>query len=596
MTPLPACWLKPAAAPGRRAVCALVWTLAGAAPGLLGGDAPVAPSPGEDVAVIYNLNFEPESREVAEHYARRRGVPERHLIGLSLPRTEALSRAEFRDRLQEPLVTALRERGLAGFPETSAPPTNGSPGLPWSKVRYLVLAYGVPVSIQPDPQLTETLPDNLPPALRRNEAAVDSELAALPQLLRGGHITGALVNPGFATPDAARLHPTNGLFLVARLDGPSADLARALVDRALAAETNGLWGRAYFDLRSLPTNSSYFPGDLWIRRAADTARRAGFETVLDEAPETFPAWTPLPQIALYAGWYDSAVSGPFAREAVEFMPGAVAYHIHSFSARTVRHPRAHWVGPLLARGAAATLGCVAEPYLDLTPHVDVLFHVLLSQRRTLGEAAYAAQPVLSWQTTVLGDPLYRPMAWEPRALHAELERTRSPWLAWSVLRVVNLTLAAGESRALLIEYLREHPLAPLSAVLAEKLGDLYHQENLPHAALARYRLALAADPSPLQRVQLTFKRIALLETLGRPAEALEELSRFLEEQPAYPNRLHFVEQALRLARQAGNAPAAARFEQEAARLRPAPTDTSLTPPEPVLPAEPDADALPRHRP
>jgi hypothetical protein len=27
---------------------------------------------------------------------------------------------------------------------------------------------------------------------------------------------------------------------------------------------------------------------------------------------------------------------------------------------------------------------------------------------TFGEAAWAAQPVLSWQTTVIGDPLYRP--------------------------------------------------------------------------------------------------------------------------------------------------------------------------------------------
>ena len=38
------------------------------------------------------------------------------------------------------------------------------------------------------------------------------------------------------------------------------------------------------------------------------------------------------QIALYAGWYERNASGPFAQPKVEFMPGAFAYHLHSFSA------------------------------------------------------------------------------------------------------------------------------------------------------------------------------------------------------------------------------------------------------------------------
>ena len=33
---------------------------------------------------------------------------------------------------------------------------------------------------------------------------------------------------------------------------------------------------------------------------------------------------------------------------------------------------------------------------------------------SFGEAAYASQPVLSWQTTVIGDPLYRPFGQDPR--------------------------------------------------------------------------------------------------------------------------------------------------------------------------------------
>lgn len=64
------------------------------------------------------------------------------------------------------------------------------------------------------------------------------------------------------------------------------------------------------------------------------------------------------------------ISGPFAEEGFRFKPGAIAAHIHSFSASTLRDPVAGWCGPLLERGASATLGTVYEPYLMLTTHPD----------------------------------------------------------------------------------------------------------------------------------------------------------------------------------------------------------------------------------
>ncbi len=50
-------------------------------------------------------------------------------------------------------------------------------------------------------------------------------------------------------------------------------------------------------------------------------------------------------IAIYAGWYDGDVSGPFAAPKVEFMPGAFAYHLHSFSADTLRSTTQQLVRP-----------------------------------------------------------------------------------------------------------------------------------------------------------------------------------------------------------------------------------------------------------
>ena len=73
----------------------------------------------------------------------------------------------------------------------------------------------------------------------------------------------------------------------------------------------------------------------------------------------------------------------------------------------MRSTTQNWVGPLIAHGADATMGCVYEPYLALTPHVDIFTRRLLDGD-SFAEAAYACQPGLSWMTTVVGDPLYQP--------------------------------------------------------------------------------------------------------------------------------------------------------------------------------------------
>jgi hypothetical protein len=52
--------------------------------------------------VVYS-NQLAESKLVAQHYAHKRGVPASQVIGLALPVTEVMTRAEFRRQRQEPL-------------------------------------------------------------------------------------------------------------------------------------------------------------------------------------------------------------------------------------------------------------------------------------------------------------------------------------------------------------------------------------------------------------------------------------------------------------------------------------------------------------
>ncbi len=256
--------------------------------------------------------------------------------------------------------------------------------------------------------------------------------------------------------------------------------------------------------------------------------------MLDDTAPTFSAGFPLSQVGLYAGWYDGNVSGPFAREKVEFLPGAVAYHLHSFSAHTLRSPDKNWCGPLLSKGATATMGCVEEPFLAGTPDLGVFFHRLTAAGWTFGEAAYAAQGSLSWQTTIVGDPLYRPFGRHPAELHADLLKRRSPLVAWSHLRVVNLNLAQGTSAAEMVGYLNQQAETKTSPVLLEKLGDLQLKLEKPDLAIEAWDKALANQPTPQQRIRLLLMRTEQLTKLGREIPALvawQELEKLLPPSP-----------------------------------------------------------------
>jgi len=393
---------------------------------------------------------------------------------------------------------------------------------------------------------------------------VDSELACLPMAESHRLLTGPTSNPVYLANNASQLTPTNGVLMVARLDGPSAAIARGLVDKALDAETNGLWGRAYFDARGV-TNAEYRLGDEWIRACATTARLQGFETELDENPATFLVGHPMSQIALYAGWYDWNVSGPFTLPAVEFMPGAFAYHLHSFSAQKLRSETENWVGPLLAKGATATMGCVDEPYLVGTPNLAGFLERFL-YGFSFGEAACAAQQWLSWQTTVVGDPLYRPFRLSPQQLHMELESRQSKLVEWASLRAINLRQAQGASPQSLIDLLYKVPHIRQSAILQEKLGDLYWANKKFTDALGIYENALKLDGSPQQRIRVMLKLGERRLAFGPDRAAFDVYEKLTQEFPDYPDRLSIYQRLLPLAQKLGQKEAAERCQREIQRL------------------------------
>jgi hypothetical protein len=147
------------------------------------------------------------------------------------------------------------------------------------------------------------------------------------------------------------------------------------------------------------------------------------------------------------------------------------------------------------------MGCVDEPYLEATPDLGIFFGRLL-MGFTFGEAAYASQNVLSWQTTVVGDPLYRPFGKSAQSLHATLSDRQSKLIEWSHLLIVNRNLAMNEPTTGLIEYLERQPITQQSAVLEEKLGDLYFSQTKNSEAIEAFDRALKLNPSPQQRIRV----------------------------------------------------------------------------------------------
>ena len=513
----------------------------------------VAEAAGNEVLVIYNAQM-PASEAVARHYAQRRSVPDSQLLGLRLSDSGTISRADYVSGIQEPVRKYLVEKGLAEWvPDSSAPlpgrkaTTRNRLRLIRSEIRYLLLCYGVPWYIPHDSSMrSET--EGIPAQFLRNDASVDDELALLPRLGFNDPIATS-PNPVVGATNAAQIHPTNGVFMVTRLDGPTPEIARGLVDKALEAESRGLWGHAYIDLRAI-TNGPYWWGDRMITNAAVAAKRLGFDTFVDNQPTSLGVGYPLSQVALYIGWYDSGVTGPFYRASVEFLPGAFAYHLHSFSAANLRSASENWVGPLLARGATATMGCVAEPYLEFTPNPAMFLERWGYVGMTLGEAATAAHPVLSWQTVVVGDPLYRPFGRPLADDGKRLDDANDPRTAYALVRNANLQVMAGRPVEAVRDQLEGQRWATNHAVVAEKIGRLYWSGIRVRRALEWYDTALSlTNATPMQRRRLLLDSIEAHRVLGQPAEAYRCLEQLIVTSPPDVDRQELRIRQLQFARE-----------------------------------------------
>lgn len=489
----------------------------------------------ERVVVVANEASD-ESVALAQYYMEKRAIPEENLFLVNTTLEEEIPWVNFVREIFNPLRRELIEADwLDGFTNHRRDHQDRLRLTVFeNRIDALVAVWGIPVKMRPEKkQLEEALAERLPQQLRRMYASVDGELALLAR--DNTPLVGPVRNDLFNRLDPSGIE-RDKVVRVLRLDGPEPADVRRMIDRTLEAEAKGPVGRAYVDIRG-----PHQQGRDWLDNVAEQIRESGFD--LDVATgRDFHHTERMDAAALYFTWHSFNIKGPPVLPGFEFAPGAIAMHIHSYSAAITRSRTERWVGPLVSRGVSATVGNVSEPYLGLTHHLHLLLRALLAGQ-TFGEAAYYSLPYLSWQAIAIGDPLYRPFpeGWEDREIDPD-----SPFEVYELLRRANLLVREGNGQAALALMDARRREIEVALWLAD-----YHlardEEVAAREVLLQAREPVLETPSRWMIRSCYAKRLA--ETKA-PLLAVEQYRLLLELEALDDHaRERLLRQGLRLARQ-----------------------------------------------
>jgi uncharacterized protein (TIGR03790 family) len=377
------------------------------------------------ILVIVN-NDVPSSVQLGQYYCQQRNIPKENILALSLGKklADSISRDDYDKNIAEPVRKRL------------------SYLLPGQPIRCLLTTYGVPYKVGPrgtlkekqeqlislettaaqyEKRLKESNPADVNTAIKKELGIIKNEIDWISGRETEASVDNELSMVLFSPYELYRWQPnqlnrhfihTEGLTLtvmVSRLDGPSPQIARGLIDKAMKAEKNGLNGIAYIDSRGIPDDKkpgSFGEFDQKMRNLAVLLRiRTTFDVKEERTEKLFEPGS-CPKTAIYCGWY----SLKKYIDSFDFVDGAIGAHIASFEAANIRDPNStEWCPSMLVHGVTATFGPVTEPYLNAFPDPEEFF-IELIEGKCFAEAFWRSQPFCSWQMMLIGDPLYTPFA------------------------------------------------------------------------------------------------------------------------------------------------------------------------------------------
>ena len=423
-----------------------------------------------------------DSLAIAEFYAAARGVPKGNIISLPMPNNGKISRSEYFEKIENPLVSELEKKGALKVYKLGSMEASGREMYSYIShdIDFLVLCRGVPWGINPTPGS----PAPNPPKSFSDAASVDSEISG--RFVSSKSFAGFVKNPLFNNYSWAMTPSITGTIPVARLDGASRADVEAAVKNALEAEKKGVRGRVYID-----ESKREKTGDKWLETAGKILSAAGFDVSENTEPRLFGFADRMDAPAFYFGWYAFNPSGYFADKNFKFPAGATALHIYSFSAANMRD-RNSWTPAFTAEGASATFGNVYEPYLGGT-HYPHVYALALARGMSAGEAATAAMPFLSWQGVFVGDPMFKPFKTDLKKQMENIDAGEIDELSqYSVIRMINSISKKSGARAA-FDYASKYVGKMPDAALLWKLSQLAAADKNTPASEQLARDALARD-------------------------------------------------------------------------------------------------------
>jgi uncharacterized protein (TIGR03790 family) len=378
--------------------------------------APQKRSP-DQVLLVVNQNS-PISKEIADDYARKRHV--KNIIFVQCQDSALGARNE---TIPLAAYTQLIESPVRGYLSAH------------TNIDFIALTKGIPIRIT-GAALGSCSDKSHDPVAIRGRPSVDSCLAALdytnlPGTMRvditGSGAVGCAFSNRYWNAAKPFSHAQFGGYLVTRLDGYTAADAKALVARALEAESGLTNGKVLLDVQpefglgdkaTQPapiTDTTILQESAWsefnadMRRAHDLLAKRGIPDELD-LTETFVGQRS--NLLGYFSWgsNDSKYSDR-AYQTLQFAPGSFSDTAVSTSARTFLPTKGgqSLLADLIAHGLTCGKGYVDEPLLQAIASPTIALDRYVSGY-TMAESFYAASHFVGWEDVVIGDPLCSPYA------------------------------------------------------------------------------------------------------------------------------------------------------------------------------------------
>jgi len=483
----------------------------------------------DNVLLLFNERSS-VSIETAMYYKKIRGLDNKNVFKINTYPQEEISRNIFEKEIKEPLKRYLLNNEMQ------------------DQIFYIVTTKGVPLKIAGSG------------GRNGDRASVDSELTLLyREMIYGDFFKKGTINNPYFNSDPLFTgiknfnHQDFDIYLVTRLTGFTLHDIIDLIKKGVTNTTIDI-NHSNFILDKKGDNKS--PGEIWLEEAAELLMDSYYSVELEKTAKFL---TGKQNVMGYAGWgsNDPHYSGRFLHNT--YIDGALATNYVSSNGRTFYEPPKLWApgsfknlksyfrgspqslaGDFIREGITGVSSNVYEPYLDACIRPNILFPAYTAGYN-LAESFYMAMKYLSWQSTIVGDPLCSPFG-DPGLY---LKITRKPHHFHNRKLKIEKLAAAKYNNADICNLLGRIYLAKNNLLMAQKafqeavLLDKKHVSSFVKLAIVYQGLGETTQAEDIYRKILKIKPDHVL-ALNNLAYLLSNTDRKLDEAK------HIVEKAFQL--------------------------------------------------